>query len=59
MTGAGFGGCAIALVKQDEFENFSQEINNYYTDKIGYAPSVYRSLIGDGVGTELVVSDEF
>ncbi|MBK0380970.1 galactokinase [Mucilaginibacter segetis] len=50
MTGAGFGGCAIALVKKDAFENFSKEVSEYYTDKTGYAPSVYSSLIGDGVG---------
>jgi galactokinase len=50
MTGAGFGGCAIALVKEDAFEEFSKQITAYYTDKIGYAPSVYSSLIGDGVG---------
>ena len=51
MTGAGFGGCAIALVKEDEFENFSRELIAYYTDKIGYAPSVYQSLIGTGVSS--------
>ncbi len=51
MTGAGFGGCAIALVKQDEFDNFSLELSTYYTSKIGYAPSIYDSMIGDGVGT--------
>ncbi|MDB5123490.1 MAG: galK [Mucilaginibacter sp.] len=50
MTGAGFGGCAIALVKEDAFDSFSKQVIAYYTDKIGYAPSVYRSLIGDGVG---------
>ncbi len=50
MTGAGFGGCAIALVKETAFETFSAEVSKYYTDKIGYAPSVYSSLIGDGVG---------
>ncbi|WP_242457790.1 hypothetical protein [Pedobacter sp. BS3] len=49
MTGAGFGGCAIALVKGDSFDDFSEKIIAYYTDKIGYAPSVYNSLIGDGV----------
>jgi len=49
MTGAGFGGCAIALVKGDQFDNFSRAVTAYYTDKIGYAPSVYKSLIGDGV----------
>jgi len=50
MTGAGFGGCAIALVKDSAFDNFSEGVTQYYTDKIGYAPSVYKSLIGDGVG---------
>lgn len=50
MTGAGFGGCAIALVKQSAFDNFNEAVTAYYTDKIGYAPSVYSSLIGDGVG---------
>lgn len=51
MTGAGFGGCGIALVKQSGFDNFSKAITEYYTAKIGYAPSVYSSSIGDGVGT--------
>lgn len=50
MTGAGFGGCAIALVKESAFDNFSQNVIAFYTSKIGYAPSVYSSLIGDGVG---------
>jgi len=51
MTGAGFGGCAIALVKADAFDDFSKNVIEYYTAKIGYAPSVYSSLIGDGVGS--------
>jgi galactokinase len=50
MTGAGFGGCAIALVKEGAFDSFSKNVIEYYTDKIGYAPTVYSSLIGDGVG---------
>ena len=50
MTGAGFGGCAIALVKESTFDNYSKKVTQYYLDKIGYAPSVYSSLIGDGVG---------
>lgn len=49
MTGAGFGGCAIALVKKDSFDDFSKKIEEYYTAKIGYAPSVYSSDIGTGV----------
>jgi galactokinase len=50
MTGAGFGGCAIALVKGDAFEEYAKGVTEYYTSKIGYAPSVYSSLIGNGVG---------
>jgi len=49
MTGAGFGGCAIALVKKASFDDFSKKITDYYTSKIGYAPSVYSSEIGTGV----------
>ena len=49
MTGAGFGGCAIALVKKAYFDDFSSKITEYYTQKIGYAPSVYSSEIGGGV----------
>jgi galactokinase len=49
MTGAGFGGCAIALVKKGSFDDFSKKITEYYTEKIGYAPSVYSSEIGIGV----------
>ncbi|AMR32172.1 galactokinase [Mucilaginibacter sp. PAMC 26640] len=50
MTGAGFGGCAIALVKADQYDHFSEAVTEYYTKEIGYAPAVYSSLIGDGVG---------
>jgi galactokinase len=50
MTGAGFGGCGIALVKQSGFNQFANGMIEYYTAKIGYAPSVYSSSIGDGVG---------
>jgi galactokinase len=49
MTGAGFGGCAIALVKKDQFEDFSGKLITYYKNKIGYEPEVFASDIGDGV----------
>ncbi len=49
MTGAGFGGCAIALVKHDAFDEFSKNLIRYYTEKVGYECAVYNSLIGDGV----------
>jgi galactokinase len=49
MTGAGFGGCAIALVKKDRAADFEQQLIVFYTNKIGYAPEVIASAIGDGV----------
>ena len=49
MTGAGFGGCAIALVEATAFDDFSKKLIQDYTEKIGYAPAIYNSLIGDGV----------
>jgi len=49
MTGAGFGGCAIALVKKNKFDDFSSKLSSYYQQKIGYKPEVFASEIGDGV----------
>jgi len=49
MTGAGFGGCAIALIKKDRFELFSREVIKHYMKQIGYSPSVYNTIISDGV----------
>jgi galactokinase len=51
MTGAGFGGCAIALVKKDCFDDFAQKITAYYKEKIGYEPEVLASGAEDGVRT--------
>ncbi|HIW89366.1 MAG TPA: galactokinase, partial [Candidatus Ligilactobacillus excrementipullorum] len=48
MTGAGFGGCAIALVAKDQVEAFEKEVGAQYTEKIGYAPSFYEAEIADG-----------
>lgn len=48
MTGAGFGGCAIALLKKGNEEEFSNLLIEYYTARIGYAPEVYVSHIGNG-----------
>jgi len=49
MTGAGFGGCAIALIKQDNIEDFSNKLTEYYRNKVGYKPAVFASDIGNGV----------
>jgi galactokinase len=49
MTGAGFGGCAIALIKKDKFNEFAEKIVPYYESKIGYKPGVFSSIIAGGV----------
>lgn len=49
MTGAGFGGCAIALVKDEHVARFEEELVKRYEEKIGVAPSTYIAHIGDGV----------
>ena len=49
MTGAGFGGCCIALVKNKEIENFKTKLNKKYLRKFGYALSFYDTVISDGV----------
>lgn len=48
MTGAGFGGCAIAIVNNDSVENFIANVGQAYKDAIGYEASFYIASIGDG-----------
>ncbi|MBO0587360.1 galactokinase [Sporosarcina sp. E16_8] len=48
MTGAGFGGCAIAIVETDKVDNFKNNVNKIYSEKIGYKASFYTATIGDG-----------
>jgi galactokinase len=48
MTGAGFGGCAIAIIPNEEVENFIANVGAAYLDKIGYEAEFYAASIGDG-----------
>ena len=48
MTGAGFGGCAVAIVKDEAVENFIEKVGEAYLKKIGYAADFYAVDIGDG-----------
>ncbi|MCR5787100.1 MAG: galactokinase [Acholeplasmatales bacterium] len=40
MTGAGFGGCAIALIKKDSFDTFKKNVINEYEKETGITPDV-------------------
>ncbi len=48
MTGAGFGGCAIALFKNENLSEKLKLINLEYKDKIGYEASFYLAKTSDG-----------
>lgn len=48
MTGAGFGGCAIAIVSIDDLEDVKNSISEEYQKIIGYAPTFYETEIVDG-----------
>lgn len=48
MTGAGFGGCAIALVRKDAVETFQKNVGQKYEEVVGYAPSFYIAEIAGG-----------
>ena len=52
MTGAGFGGCTVSLVKSTYRQTFEDYIIEEYTRKTGYAPSVYNTTIDDGITIE-------
>ncbi|KJQ62147.1 galactokinase [Streptococcus cristatus] len=48
MTGAGFGGCAIALVRKDAVEAFKEAVGKHYEEVVGYAPSFYIAEVAGG-----------
>ena len=41
MTGAGFGGCAMALIRADAAEDFVQRTSTAYRQRTGHTPAVY------------------
>ena len=49
MTGAGFGGCTVSIVKTESVEEFINDISKVYYEIIGYDASFYVCNISDGV----------
>lgn len=52
MTGAGFGGCAIALVEEKHAEDFIRNVSQIYIEATGYRPEFYPATISDGAREE-------
>lgn len=50
MTGAGFGGCAVSIVKSDAIEKMIERVGKAYLEKIGYEAEFYVVEVGDGPG---------
>lgn len=48
MTGGGWGGCIVAIVKNDFIEEYKKNVEAIYTEKTDYKPSFYVVSIGDG-----------
>lgn len=48
MTGAGFGGCTVSIVKDEAVDAFMDQVGTAYKKKIGYAADFYAVEIGSG-----------
>ncbi len=48
MTGAGFGGCALALLENKNFEEFITKVSQRYQQKTNYLPQIYKVYPSDG-----------
>lgn len=48
MTGAGFGGCTVSIVKNEAIDKFIEQVGAEYLDAIGYAADFYVVEVGDG-----------
>jgi galactokinase len=48
MTGAGFGGCTVSLVRDEKIPEFIEKVGREYEATIGYNADFYVVSIGDG-----------
>ena len=48
MTGAGFGGCTVSIVRNENVGDFIENVTKGYEEVIGYAPTFYVANISNG-----------
>ena len=49
MTGAGFGGCTVSLVRKSGVDKFMEKVGKEYREKIGYDATFYVAEVADGI----------
>ena len=50
MTGGGFGGCTVTMLRDEAAANFRQRISRAYQDRYGLVPRIYDCKPSDGAG---------
>lgn len=63
MTGAGFGGCTVSLVKESAVSRFIEQVGEEYQRRTGLTAEFYVCSVGDGVkeqdsGNKLAAEEE-
>ncbi len=48
MTGAGFGGCTVSLVKEEAIDEFKEKVGKAYKERTGLEADFYIAAVGDG-----------
>ena len=48
MTGAGFGGCTVSLVRSDKVDEFIAYVSEKYKADIGYEALFYKTSVENG-----------
>ncbi len=50
MTGGGFGGCTVNLMRHDAVDRFAEAVTRAYFDSFGREPEIYKAKASDGAG---------
>ena len=50
ITGGGFGGCTVSIVKNESVDQFIEKIGDEYEKRVGHKAEFYVVDIGDGAG---------
>ncbi len=53
LTGAGFGGCTVSLVRPDAVETLREAVLARYQEQSGYEPRIWTSEAADGAAVEV------